>query len=297
MYPWDVFIAHASDDKDSFVDPLADRLKQLAIRVWYDKFTLLPGDRLSEKIGEGLAKSRCGLLVISKAFLSKLWASYELSGLVNRFVEEQIPLIPIWLDVSRADVANKNPALADLLSIEGNSDNVDSCALEVIRVVRPQIFENLSALSSMGVGPVEIGRVNVADLQPGPIRHHDLPDSLMIRIQNLWFLLRDVLNESLPEFIEPFQRELHPEKEVEIFERISGALQIAMDFIDDPDDKKTVFFILLRFTMGNHENVYEDVKSGKLREEIYMFAGRAWLNVVPEVAISDVEDDGLSQSI
>jgi hypothetical protein len=70
MQPWDLFISHASGDKELFVDSLSTRLRELAVRVWHDKFTLLPGDRLSEKIVEGLAKSRGGLLVISKAFLS-----------------------------------------------------------------------------------------------------------------------------------------------------------------------------------------------------------------------------------
>jgi hypothetical protein len=40
MTPWDVFISHASDDKEAFVDPLARRLRQLTVRVWYDKFVL-----------------------------------------------------------------------------------------------------------------------------------------------------------------------------------------------------------------------------------------------------------------
>jgi hypothetical protein len=81
MKPWDIFISHPSEDKATFVDPLARRLKELAVRVWYDRFVLIPGDRLSEKIAEGLAQSRCGLLVISPAFIGKPWPRYEMSGL------------------------------------------------------------------------------------------------------------------------------------------------------------------------------------------------------------------------
>ena len=103
MKSWDIFISHASEDKDAFVDPLAHRLRQLAVRVWYDRFVLIPGDRLSEKIAEGLAQSRCGLLIISRAFIGKPWTRYEMSGLVNRFVEDNARLIPVWLGVTRAD--------------------------------------------------------------------------------------------------------------------------------------------------------------------------------------------------
>jgi hypothetical protein len=84
MQNWDVFICHSSNDKKSFVEPLSIELKKLGVRVWFDKFVLVPGDRLSEKIAEGLATTRSGVLVISKSFIGKPWTRYELSGLVNR---------------------------------------------------------------------------------------------------------------------------------------------------------------------------------------------------------------------
>jgi hypothetical protein len=197
MEPWDIFISHASEDKKSFVDPLALRLKQLGVRVWYDKFVLIPGDRLSEKIAEGLAKSRCGVLIISRSFLNKNWPRYELSGLVNRFVEDNVRLIPVWLGVTRADVAIVNPALADLFSICAEHANVDHCALEILRVVRPQLYENLSMIAKMTSAKVKLGKVRLKDLREGPIRHHDFPKSLLIRIKNIWLATRDMVPVSL----------------------------------------------------------------------------------------------------
>ena len=43
---WDVFISHASEDKEVFVGPLAERLRQHGVRLWYDEFTLTMGDSL-----------------------------------------------------------------------------------------------------------------------------------------------------------------------------------------------------------------------------------------------------------
>ncbi len=54
---WDVFISHASEDKDSFVRPLAVALKQLGASVWYDEFSLKLGDSMSRSIDKGLSKS------------------------------------------------------------------------------------------------------------------------------------------------------------------------------------------------------------------------------------------------
>ena len=55
---WDLFIAHASEDKDEFVRPLAGRLEELGASVWYDEFQLKPGDSLISTIDRGLASGQ-----------------------------------------------------------------------------------------------------------------------------------------------------------------------------------------------------------------------------------------------
>lgn len=294
MEPWDIFISHASEDKECFVHPLAQRLQELAVRVWYDRFVLVPGDRLSEKIAEGLARSRCGLLVLSKSFIGKPWTRYEMSGLVNRFVEEGTRLIPLWLGVSREDVASLNPALADLFSISASSDNIEECAFEILRVVRPQLHENLSLLAAIGSSKVKVGTKPAGDLKGGPIRHHDLPSSFLVRIQNVWFATRDVFRISLEKTIENFQRDLRPERELEIMERIVGALQIAMDSLDSDDQvmRQEVFKVLVSFSLGAHERVFNDTNEGKIDEAVTTVAAQAWLKVIPPVTVSDVEANG-----
>lgn len=52
---WDVFISHASEDKDTFVQPLAGALTQLGMKVWYAPFRLEVGDSISRSIDKGLA--------------------------------------------------------------------------------------------------------------------------------------------------------------------------------------------------------------------------------------------------
>ena len=37
---WDVFISHASEDKEKFVRPLADALRKPCSFCWYDETTL-----------------------------------------------------------------------------------------------------------------------------------------------------------------------------------------------------------------------------------------------------------------
>jgi histidyl-tRNA synthetase len=45
---WDVFVSHASEDKDAIARPLAKELRSRGLRVWYDEFELKIGDSLSE---------------------------------------------------------------------------------------------------------------------------------------------------------------------------------------------------------------------------------------------------------
>jgi hypothetical protein len=295
MKPWDIFISHASEDKEPFVDPLARRLKQLAVRVWYDRFVLSPGDSLTESIAEGLAKSRCGLLVISKAFIGKRWTTYEVNGLVNRFVEEQTRLIPIWLGVSRKEVAAFNPTIANLLSIRGDPEKIEECTLDILRIVRPQLYDNLSLLAASQSAKVTVETHSLSEIKIGPIRHHDLPPSMLVRIQNVWFATRDVLPLSLEETIENFQRELEPESELRAMERIIGALQIVTDKLQSNDRalRIQVFSILNQVSLGCHEQVIADIEAGRLDQKVSAETIHAWLNVVPPVTVSDVEDAGL----
>jgi hypothetical protein len=70
---WDMFISHASEDKESFVRPLASALKNTGLLVWFDETALTVGDSLRGKIDEGLAQSRYGIVVLSPNFFAKRW--------------------------------------------------------------------------------------------------------------------------------------------------------------------------------------------------------------------------------
>ena len=141
---WDVFISHASEDKNSFVRPLAAALQSLGVSVWYDEFTLMPGDSLSRSIDKGLLNSKHGLVIISHNFISKWWPGYKLRGLVAREVDEDRVIIPVWLGVTRSDVISFSPTLADKIAITTDNLNAEEVSNQVLRVVRPDIYNNHS---------------------------------------------------------------------------------------------------------------------------------------------------------
>lgn len=80
---YDVFISHASEDKESLVNDFVNELKKRNIKVWYDNMNISWGDSLRTKIDEGLRNSRFGIVVLSKDYIKKGWTQYELEGLFN----------------------------------------------------------------------------------------------------------------------------------------------------------------------------------------------------------------------
>src|SRR5262249_22303717 len=110
---WDVFISHASEDKDAVARPLRDLLEEQGLRVWLDETQLKLGDSLREKIDEGLSQSAYGVVILSPAFFAKQWPQRELNGLVALEPAAQKTILPIWHEVGQSDVARYSPLLAD----------------------------------------------------------------------------------------------------------------------------------------------------------------------------------------
>jgi TIR domain len=61
----DVFISHASEDKDTVARPLSRALVARGWFVWLDELELTIGDSLSGRIDAALARSRFGVVVLS----------------------------------------------------------------------------------------------------------------------------------------------------------------------------------------------------------------------------------------
>ncbi|WP_250393214.1 toll/interleukin-1 receptor domain-containing protein [Escherichia coli] len=131
----DVFISHASEDKDDFVRSLANSLISHGLNVWYDEMTLRIGDSLRQKIDKGLANSRVGLVVLSPAFISKGWTNYELDGIVTRAISGEQILLPIWHNITKQEVIDFSPSLADKVARSTATHTIDEIAHEIAELL------------------------------------------------------------------------------------------------------------------------------------------------------------------
>jgi len=134
---WDVFICHATEDKDDLVRPLASALRELGLRVWYDEFELRIGDSLRRSIDTGLARSQFGIVVLSQPFFSKNWTQYELDGLVTREMTGEQIILPLWHMITKAEVIGYSPSLADKVARNTADMTIDEIADEIASVVLP----------------------------------------------------------------------------------------------------------------------------------------------------------------
>ena len=135
---FDVFISHASEDKDELARPLAEALKEEGLRVWYDEFELCIGSSLRQTIDRGIARSRFGVVVLSRPFFEKGWPAYELDGLVTRTINGEQVLLPIWHGVTKQQVMDFSPSLADKLARSTATHTVGEIAAEIAAVVQRQ---------------------------------------------------------------------------------------------------------------------------------------------------------------
>jgi hypothetical protein len=132
----DVFISHASEDKDEFVRPLANALINEGLNVWYDEMTLKIGDSLRQKIDKGLANSRVGLVILSPSFINKGWTNYELDGIVTRTVSGEQILLPIWHNITKQQVIEFSPSLADKVARSTATHTIEEIAKEIAELIQ-----------------------------------------------------------------------------------------------------------------------------------------------------------------
>lgn len=147
----DVFICHASKDKDDLVRSLATELQAQDLDVWYDEFSLTVGDSLRQSIDRGLAESKFGIIVLSKAFFKKPWTQWELNGPTAKMMHEGRKLVlPIWHGVGPGDAVKYSPPLADILALSSTLGTTKLCT----ELLKTQPYRKSTSCRPRGVTPL-----------------------------------------------------------------------------------------------------------------------------------------------
>jgi hypothetical protein len=285
---WDLFISHAGEDKQSFVRPLATVLTRFGLRVWYDEFTLKIGDSLSRSIDMGLAKSQFGVVVLSPHFVEKDWPEYELRGLTAKELGAGKVILPVWHDLSRADVLAFSPPLADKLAINTSGKTPLQVAIAIIEVVRPELFQRISRrvalLQARADATSEV--VPLTQIKKGPVRHEVLPVDLLGRIRLLRAVLLEVHPAPMTTWVDDFRRDMNPADEVRIWERIAAVYAEFCSHVQlTGEQRKGVYIALLVLSMGESHDQFVKHLAGLSEEMVKVL----WGSFVSSTPIIEVE--------
>lgn len=123
-----VFVSHASEDKNRFVLQFAERLRQKGIDAWLDKWEMLPGDSLVDKIfEEGIKEAKAVIVVLSKFSVEKPWVREELNAAFVSRINNGSKLIPVVIDDCEVPEALKSTlweSIANLSAYDSSFDRI-----------------------------------------------------------------------------------------------------------------------------------------------------------------------------
>jgi hypothetical protein len=129
------FVSHDSRDKDEIARPLAEGLMKMGFPVWFDEYSLKPGDRLRESIEKGMKECKKCILILTKNFLSNSgWTATEFNTIFTREIIEEKPLVvPVWFGVSKQEVFDYSPSLLNVLGAHWKPEDSEKTIREVAR--------------------------------------------------------------------------------------------------------------------------------------------------------------------
>lgn len=114
----DIFLSHASEDKDEIARPLREALEDRGLTVWFDELKIKVGHSIRQEIEKGIEGARFGVVILSPSFFAKQWTQAELDALFTKKIDSgRSVILPIWHRVTKDEVASQSPLLAGLLAL------------------------------------------------------------------------------------------------------------------------------------------------------------------------------------
>ncbi|CCH89283.1 protein of unknown function [Modestobacter italicus] len=129
----DAFLSYARSDGSEVGVALRDALEALGVAVWFDEIAIVPGRSQSLQMDRGLRTARCGITLLTQAYLTgRFWTERELGALLHKAT-----LIPVLHNVTFEEVAEYSGILPDLAGFETSRDCVEVIAEKIAAAVLP----------------------------------------------------------------------------------------------------------------------------------------------------------------
>jgi len=113
------FLSHSSSNK-RLVRAVATTLHSYGIETWFDEWEILPGDRITKKIEEGLSKATAVIIFLSQKSINSPWVDEEIHNALHQSLSTgQYQVIPVLVDECDVPLS-----LANYKRIEVGNDSV-----------------------------------------------------------------------------------------------------------------------------------------------------------------------------
>ncbi len=131
----DVFLCHASEDKEEIVRPITEAFKVAGISFWYDEAEIKWGDSIIQNVNEGLRISRYVIVVLSATFIQKNWPQREINAVLNMEASSgKVKILPLLVGSRKEQemIISKYPLLNDkrFLPWDGNVKSIVDAMLD-----------------------------------------------------------------------------------------------------------------------------------------------------------------------
>jgi hypothetical protein len=134
---YDFFISYSSKDR-RFVLRLAEDLKRRGLEVWLDLWEMRPGDRLRDRIAEGITRCDRLLVLLSPHSINSSWVKIELdSAMIRELESNSVVVVPtLYGEISVEDIPLdlKGKLYLDFRKKSNYSRNLES----ILKLVRKQ---------------------------------------------------------------------------------------------------------------------------------------------------------------
>lgn len=154
------FISHASEDKDRFVTQFATKLREKGVDAWLDKWEMLPGDKLVDKIfNQGIKDAAFIIVVVSNSSITKPWVKEEIDSAFIKRIEKNIKIIPVIIDKCEVPEALKTTLYEKITDLNSYEENLARIISSIFGVSdKPPIgsapsFTNLDIKDIDGISP------------------------------------------------------------------------------------------------------------------------------------------------
>ncbi|SDT94749.1 toll/interleukin-1 receptor domain-containing protein [Halopseudomonas salegens] len=279
-YDFDIFISHASEDKDDFVRPLANALKNEGAKVWYDEMSLSVGDSLTRSIDKGLSKSRYGLVVISRSFVEKPWPEYEIRGLNAREIGSDKVVLPIWHNVSREEVLKFSPSLADKLALNSDLLSVKEICKQLLAIIRPDLLTKLQRKERYAQlkKNAKLEKVEPKLIKESGYKHKALPKDLLGRIRLIRASLWGVDTHSMDHWVDGFKRDSHPSNEIAWWEHVAAVYTEYVKSVagDGKEQHSAIYKAIFLICNGEEPENVKGFVGFLTEDEFTLLIGECW---------------------